>query len=210
VRKMSAQASNDELLIHWFQDSLIGAALIWYMGLDRIDIKKFNDLCEAFIQRYNYNLNLAADRDKLQAMTQNDNESFKAYAQLSYPNFWPKMSLTRVVWPYIHTQFDMIDLWHFSENSAERYFKIPHFLFQVDPLFSLLLLLVLLIFCFNSFPSFIFYLLSSIIFFYFLISPFLILVYSYLSILYLFLCISLDKSKKVQKSKNMHSYPFYY
>jgi len=81
VRKMSAQASNDELLIHCFQDSLIGAALIWYMGLDRIDIKNFNDLWEAFIQRYNYNLYLAPDRDELQAMTQNDNESFKAYAQ---------------------------------------------------------------------------------------------------------------------------------
>jgi len=78
---MFAYASNDELLIHCFQDSLTGAALIWYMGLDRIDIKNFNDLCEAFVQRYNYNWYLALERDELQAMTQNDNESFKAYAQ---------------------------------------------------------------------------------------------------------------------------------
>ena len=81
VKKMSAHASNDELLIHCFQDALTGVALIWYMGLDRIDIKNFNDLCEAFVQRYNYNLYLAPDRDQLQAMTQNDNESFEAYAQ---------------------------------------------------------------------------------------------------------------------------------
>jgi len=49
VRKMSAQASNDELLIHCFQDSLIGAALIWYMGMNRVDIKTFKDLSEAFV-----------------------------------------------------------------------------------------------------------------------------------------------------------------
>jgi len=81
VRKMSAYIGNDELLIHCFQDSLTGAALIWYMGLSKADIKTFKDLCEAFVQRYNYNLHLAPDRKELQAMTQNDNESFKAYAQ---------------------------------------------------------------------------------------------------------------------------------
>jgi len=81
VRKMSAQVGNDELLIHCFQDSLTGAALIWYIGLNKVDIKTFKDLCEAFVQRYNYNLHLAPNRMELQAMTQDDNESFKAYAQ---------------------------------------------------------------------------------------------------------------------------------
>jgi len=78
---MSAQVGNDELLIHCFQDSLTGAALIWYVGLNKVDIKTFNDLCEAFIQRYNYNFHLAPNRRELQAMTQDDNESFKVYAQ---------------------------------------------------------------------------------------------------------------------------------
>jgi len=82
VRKMSAYVGNDELLIHCFQDSLTDAALIWYMGLNKADIKTFKDLSEAFVQRYNYKLHLAPDRKELQAMTtQNDNESFKAYAQ---------------------------------------------------------------------------------------------------------------------------------
>jgi len=81
VRKMSAYVGNDELLIHCFQDSLTDAALIWYMGLNKADIKTFKDLSEAFVQRYNYNLHLAPNRKELQAMTQNDNESFKAYAQ---------------------------------------------------------------------------------------------------------------------------------
>jgi len=81
VRKMSAYVGNDELLIHCFQDSLTGAALIWYIGLNKADIKTFKDLGEAFVQRYNYNLHLAPARKELQAMTQNDNESFKAYVQ---------------------------------------------------------------------------------------------------------------------------------
>ena len=82
VRKMSAYVGNDELFIHCFQDSLTDAALIWYMGLNKADIKTFKDLSEAFVQRYNYKLHLAPDRKELQAMTtQNDNESFKAYAQ---------------------------------------------------------------------------------------------------------------------------------
>jgi len=81
VRKMSAYVGNDELLIHCFQDSLTDAALIWYMDLSKVDIRNFKELGEAFVQRYNYNLHLAPDRKELQAMTQNDNESFKAYAQ---------------------------------------------------------------------------------------------------------------------------------
>jgi len=78
---MSAQVGNDELLIHCFQDSLVGAALIWYISLNKVDIKTFKDLWEAFVQRYSYNLNLAPNRRELQAMTQDDNESIKAYAQ---------------------------------------------------------------------------------------------------------------------------------
>ncbi|KAI5444883.1 hypothetical protein KIW84_013237 [Lathyrus oleraceus] len=34
ARKISTQTDNDQLLIHYFQDSLSGAALRWYMGLE--------------------------------------------------------------------------------------------------------------------------------------------------------------------------------
>jgi hypothetical protein len=47
ARKMSTQTDNDQLLIHYFQDSLTGAALRWYMGLDSTSIHIFNDLGEA-------------------------------------------------------------------------------------------------------------------------------------------------------------------
>ncbi|GAU30309.1 hypothetical protein TSUD_385300 [Trifolium subterraneum] len=81
ARKMSTQSSNDKLLIHYFQDSLTGAALRWYMDLDRANVSSFNDLASAFIRQYNYNSYLAPDRDELRALTQKERESFKEYAQ---------------------------------------------------------------------------------------------------------------------------------
>ena len=81
ARKMSTQTENQQLLIHYFQDSLIGAALIWYMGLDSGKVQTFRDLSKAFITQYKYNLDMAPDRDQLRAMSQKDVESFKEYAQ---------------------------------------------------------------------------------------------------------------------------------
>ncbi|GAU39398.1 hypothetical protein TSUD_397040 [Trifolium subterraneum] len=60
---------------------LTGAALRWYMDLDRGNVSSFNDLASAFIRQYNYNSYLAPDRDELQALAQKERESFKEYAQ---------------------------------------------------------------------------------------------------------------------------------
>src|SRR6266487_1395281 len=81
ARKMSTQTDNHQLLVHYFQDSLTGAALKWYMGLDSAKIQTFNDLGEAFVRQYKYNLDMAPDRDQLRGMSQKDKESFKEYAQ---------------------------------------------------------------------------------------------------------------------------------
>jgi hypothetical protein len=81
ARKMSTQTDNDQLLIHYFQDSLSGAALRWYMGLESSNIRSFNDLGEAFVKQYKYNVDMAPDRDQLRAMSQKDKETFKEYAQ---------------------------------------------------------------------------------------------------------------------------------
>ncbi|KAI5391446.1 hypothetical protein KIW84_076310 [Lathyrus oleraceus] len=67
ARKMSTQTNNDQLLIHYFQDSLIGAALRWHMGLDSASIHTFNDLGEAFVKQYKYNVDMAPDMDQLSA-----------------------------------------------------------------------------------------------------------------------------------------------
>jgi len=73
--------NDHQVLIHYFEDSLTGAALKWYMNLDRAKIRTFDDLREAFVQRYKFNEDMAPDRSNLQAMTQRDKETLKEYAQ---------------------------------------------------------------------------------------------------------------------------------
>ncbi|XP_058729077.1 uncharacterized protein LOC131601309 [Vicia villosa] len=80
-RKMAAYTQNDKLLIHCFQDSLSGASLKWYMGLESNHIHCFQDLTNAFMKQYKYNLDMAPDRRQLQNVAQKEKESFKEYAQ---------------------------------------------------------------------------------------------------------------------------------
>jgi len=81
ARMMSIQTDNHQVLIHYFQDSLTGAALKWYMSLDHANIRTFNDLGEAFMTQYKYNVDMAPNREELRSMSQKDKETFKEYAQ---------------------------------------------------------------------------------------------------------------------------------
>ncbi|XP_052728595.1 uncharacterized protein LOC128195360 [Vigna angularis] len=80
-RKMAAYAYDDQLLIHVFQDSLVGVALNWYTHLEPSRIHCWADLADAFVKRYIYNTHVAPDRLQLQNMGKKDNETFKEYAQ---------------------------------------------------------------------------------------------------------------------------------
>ncbi|XP_073222404.1 uncharacterized protein [Cicer arietinum] len=80
-RKMGFCAHDEKLLIHFFQDSLTGASLSWYMHLERAHISSWKDLVDAFLKHYKYNLDMAPDRIQLQNMTKRGNETFKEYAQ---------------------------------------------------------------------------------------------------------------------------------
>ncbi|XP_050908580.1 uncharacterized protein LOC127122257 [Lathyrus oleraceus] len=80
-RKMASHTHDDKLMIHYFQDSLIGASLSWYMKLKRSHIQSWEDLANSFLKQYNYNLDMAPDRRQLQSLSQKSNESFKGYAQ---------------------------------------------------------------------------------------------------------------------------------
>ncbi|XP_050878830.1 uncharacterized protein LOC127082642 [Lathyrus oleraceus] len=80
-RKMAAHTENDKLLIHCFQDSLSGASLRWYMSLEQGRIQSWEDLADAFLRQYKYNLDMAPDQMQLQGMSMKENESFKEYAQ---------------------------------------------------------------------------------------------------------------------------------
>ncbi|XP_027337055.1 uncharacterized protein LOC113850692 [Abrus precatorius] len=80
-RKMASHTHDDKLLIHFFQDSLIGGALSWYMHLERTCIRGWKDLADAFLKQYKYNIDMAPDRLQLQNMLKKEDETFKEYAQ---------------------------------------------------------------------------------------------------------------------------------
>lgn len=73
-RKMAVHTENDKLLIHYFQDSLSGSSLRWYMSLEQGRIQCWEDLADAFHRQYKYNLDMAPDRMQLQGMAMNNNE----------------------------------------------------------------------------------------------------------------------------------------
>jgi len=66
---MSAHAHDEKLLIHFFQDSLAGMALSWYMHLRPTRFHSCKDLVGAFLKQYKYNIDMAPDRMQLQSMT---------------------------------------------------------------------------------------------------------------------------------------------
>ncbi|XP_050916175.1 uncharacterized protein LOC127131290 [Lathyrus oleraceus] len=79
-RKMAAYSGDEKLLIHFFQDSLNGASLEWYMQLECSHARSWRELDEAFLKHYYYNTGMAPNRTQLQSLTQKYEESFKEYA----------------------------------------------------------------------------------------------------------------------------------
>ncbi|KAJ9154319.1 hypothetical protein P3X46_027670 [Hevea brasiliensis] len=81
ITKMSALTEDDRLLVHFFHESLSGAALRWCIQLDRSKLRSWKDLADAFLKQYKFNCDVAPTRRDLQNLVQKDRESFKEYAQ---------------------------------------------------------------------------------------------------------------------------------
>ncbi|XP_006591698.1 uncharacterized protein [Glycine max] len=79
--KMGAYSRDEKLLMHFFQDSLAGAAVIWYTNLEASCICTWKDLITAFLRQYLYNFYMAPDRTQLQNMVKREHKSFKEYAR---------------------------------------------------------------------------------------------------------------------------------
>ena len=61
-RKMGAHSRDEKLLMHFFHDSLAGAAVIWYTNQEASRIRTWKDLVTAFLRQYQYNSDMAPDR----------------------------------------------------------------------------------------------------------------------------------------------------
>ena len=80
-RRLGAYSTDEMRLMHFFQDSLAGAAVTWYTNLEASPIRSWKDLATAFIRQYQYNTDMALDRNQRQSMTKREHESIKEYAQ---------------------------------------------------------------------------------------------------------------------------------
>ena len=78
---MSTYYDDEKLLMHFFQDSLTGGPLEWYMKLETPQIRTWRELVDAFVMHYQYNTNMTPTRTLLQNLSQNRDESIKEYAQ---------------------------------------------------------------------------------------------------------------------------------
>ena len=76
---MAGYTKNEKLLIHCFQESLMGSATRWYNQLNRNDIRSWRDLGKAFLTQYKHMTNSAPDRMSLQNMEKKPNETFREY-----------------------------------------------------------------------------------------------------------------------------------
>ena len=61
-RKMGASSRDEKLLMHFLQDSLVGAAVIWYTNLEASRIRTWKNLITTFLWHYQYNSDMAPDR----------------------------------------------------------------------------------------------------------------------------------------------------
>ncbi|KAA3481527.1 reverse transcriptase [Gossypium australe] len=80
-RKMTGHVNNDQLLIHCFQDSLIGSAAKWYNQLSRAKINSWKDLAQAFMKQYSHVTDMTPEKITLQNIEKKQSESFKQYTQ---------------------------------------------------------------------------------------------------------------------------------
>jgi len=64
-RKMGAYSKNEKLLMHFFQESLTGAAVNWYTNLEPSRVHSWKNLIVAFVRQYQYNFDMALDRMQL-------------------------------------------------------------------------------------------------------------------------------------------------
>jgi len=68
---------NDKLPIHFFQDSLTGFVLNWYMTLDNSRVKKWSDLVDAFLRQYKFNIDIVLDWTSLIVMEKGNKETVR-------------------------------------------------------------------------------------------------------------------------------------
>ncbi|XP_075110898.1 uncharacterized protein LOC142181623 [Nicotiana tabacum] len=71
---------NEELLMAYFGESLTGVAFEWFLDQDPSRWYIWNDMAQAFVNQFQYNIDIAPDRICLSNLKKKPSESFREYA----------------------------------------------------------------------------------------------------------------------------------
>ncbi|XP_070022660.1 uncharacterized protein [Nicotiana sylvestris] len=78
--QLQGAGGKEELLMVYFGESLVGIASEWYMDQDISHWHIWDDLRRDFVRQFQYNIDIAPDRNSLTNLKKKSSESFREYA----------------------------------------------------------------------------------------------------------------------------------
>ncbi|XP_075103151.1 uncharacterized protein LOC142177954 [Nicotiana tabacum] len=96
-----------ELLMVYFRESLVGIASEWYMDQDISRWHIWDDLARDFVRQFQYNIDIAPDRNSLSNLKKKSVESFREYVvkwNEQAPRVKPPMDETEMVSVFLQAQ----------------------------------------------------------------------------------------------------------
>ncbi|XP_070010501.1 uncharacterized protein [Nicotiana sylvestris] len=97
----------EELLMAYFGESLVGVASEWYMDQDISRWHIWDDLARDFVRQFQYNIDIAPDRNSLSNLKKKSSESFRKYVVKSHEQaarVKPPMDETKMVSVFLQAQ----------------------------------------------------------------------------------------------------------
>ncbi|XP_070004567.1 uncharacterized protein [Nicotiana sylvestris] len=78
--QLRGAGGKEELLMAYFGESLLGVASGWFIDQDISHWHVWDDMAQAFVKQFQYNIDIAPDRNSLSNMKKKPTESFREYA----------------------------------------------------------------------------------------------------------------------------------
>ena len=79
IRAMQLLGTTEKVLAQMFQNTLIGAALRWFLNLDDVRVRSCEDIYREFHKQYKYNIEVDITRRDLETTKQEPKESFSTF-----------------------------------------------------------------------------------------------------------------------------------
>ncbi|XP_070049211.1 uncharacterized protein [Nicotiana tomentosiformis] len=78
--QLRGACGKEELLMAYFGESLLGVASEWFIDQDISHWHVWDDMAQAFVKQFQYNIDIVPDRNSMSNMKKKPTESFREYA----------------------------------------------------------------------------------------------------------------------------------